>query len=90
MLFQCATKDNHENLNHILLLLISLFFFYLQFGELFSLVARILSVDEFGEEELPELGSLFENGRTGQRRSEEGHVVPRRHAHLVTGIKRAR
>jgi len=39
--------------------------FYLQFGELFSLVARILSVDEFGEEELPELWSFFEKSWTG-------------------------
>lgn len=55
----------------------------LQLGELFGLVAGVFGVHQFREEELLEFGPFAEDGRRGQRRPEEGHVVPRRHAHFV-------
>jgi hypothetical protein len=50
-------------------------FAYLQFGKLFSLVARRLSIDEFGEKEFLKIRSFVKNWRIGKWRSKERDII---------------
>ncbi len=47
------------------------------------LEAGVLGVDDLGEDELPEVRPLLEDGLLRQGRTEGRHVAPRSHRHLV-------
>lgn len=48
-----------------------------------GLVTGVFCVYQLGEKELFEIWTVSEHGRVGQRRSEEGHIVPGGHTDLI-------